>query len=252
MTDNKEALCDLLWAIFHISDSGLEYTEIIMDSINCDRIVELLNNCDEKIKIPSLRIIGNASFMTDELAEDFIQAGCLEPISKIFDTIKSNSTKMEACWVLSNISSGTTSQIQKLISKGILKKMCELIKSNTEDLVKKEALWTIANACIKGNDMQIWQMVKDGILDGLIIMLDIKNPELILKILEAVDNILNISEFGNYNAIAYKWQEMGGVDKMEKLQECKNKEVYDKANNVLDKYYVVEHEEEITISAHNN
>jgi len=239
--NNTGAAEDIIWAIFYLIEGSKECLEELMDIINQKYIVNLISSNNETMQAVALRIIGEACIASNVYAQDFIAVDCLSSLQEIIKSPNSNN-KNFACLVLGNIAIGNTAQIQMLINKGVIKDTINLIERTSDNSIREEAFHIIANACVEGNDMQVWQLVSQGVLKVLVQMLGSKNLSILLKALKVVERLLKMDE--SDDRMAVQWQDIGGVEAMEKLEEHCSGEVYEEVVRILNAYYTVEESEQ--------
>lgn len=230
---------DILWAIVLLMENDPLYIENIVDNVNMKRVIELLEFGNPKQKVACLRIIGTATCHSDVATEDLVALDCLKPLKKILlnNDGSSNPLIKEACWVISNIAVENIRAIQVLISLDIIKLLCNLVIGFSAFSVKQEAVWAISNACTSANDIQIWQMVNDGILSAFLVMLDEKEANCTITVLEAIKRVLEVGQQTEDNKIAEEWKLLGGLEKLEELQLCKNTRIYELVIKILEDNY---------------
>lgn len=235
---------DILWAIFYLAEASDECLEELMDIIDPKCIVDLVGSANDTIQAVALKIVGRACVLSNMYKQDFLEADCLSELQKAIHA-SGKYAKTAACLILKSIAAGNVAQIQNLISKGVIKDMVGLIERSEDGSVREDAIGVVANICMHGNDMQVWQVINQGILQVLVEMLRSKSPDVLLEVLKAIEKVLEVGDFKDHNEIAVNWQEMGGVEAMEKLETHSNREVYEKVVKILDAYYTVEEVEEL-------
>jgi len=84
-------------------------------------------------------------------------------------------------------------------------------------------------------------------------LLDCLEPKVILVTLDGLENILKVGkqievQSGTPNPFAINIEEAEGLDKIEKLQEHENTDIYKKAYGIIDKYFSDEGEEDSNVA----
>jgi len=240
-SQQDEIIKEILLALYYLTAADAPYLELLMKNIKLKTIVQLVFNENKKIQVCAIKIIGNLCYTSNEFIDKFIANGCLSML-KFVATKKPTevSVAREACWALSNIAFGSPTHIQQLIGAGVLKAMQKILNENYDNTIKEEALWVLANACMAGNNTQALYLVNEGILSEFTLMLDKAAATTLNHLLVVIDKILGLGSTGKVNKIADEWMTIGGVEKMEKLQEHENERIYNQVVTILEKHYQLE------------
>ena len=111
--------------------------------------------------------------------------------------------------------------------------------------IRKEAVWAVSNATSQATAEQFKFFVDKGILQALGGILDLPDAKTLTVSLEGISYILNAgakappNEHGE-NPYAYLAEQSGVMDKIENLQFHENQKVYEKAVELLEKYFTLE------------
>lgn len=121
--------------------------------------------------------------------------------------------------------------------------------NNDEYEVKKEAAWVVANI-LHGfaaepnayNASRATTLVQLGAIPPMVKMLEVNDAAMQKLMLEAVGTLLEAGETlqktkGGENPFLVAFDEADGVDKLESLQTHHNEEVYQKAVELLEKFF---------------
>lgn len=120
----------------------------------------------------------------------------------------------------------------------------ELTRSRNIDL-RKESLYVILNA-ITGADLQVCQQIYektgDAILDTLINALNLtQDLKLLSNTLEAIESIIKMDDWFGYtgteNSIAKAFEDKGGVAELEEVAKHPNIDIYNRVNELLNKFF---------------
>uniref|UniRef100_A0AAQ4RPJ8 Importin subunit alpha n=1 Tax=Gasterosteus aculeatus aculeatus TaxID=481459 RepID=A0AAQ4RPJ8_GASAC len=188
------------------------------------------------LQTPALRSIGNIVSGSDLQTQTAIDAGVLKVLPQLMRHPKA-STQKEAAWALSNIAAGPSRQIQQLITCGLLPALVEQLR-NGDFKTQREAVWAVTNFTSGGAVEQVVNLVQSGALEAIIDLLQVKDAKVILVILEAINNIFLAAEkLGETEKLTLLVEELGGLDRIEMLQNHDNDLVYQAAHALIEKYF---------------
>uniref|UniRef100_A0A8C5DHJ3 Importin subunit alpha n=1 Tax=Gouania willdenowi TaxID=441366 RepID=A0A8C5DHJ3_GOUWI len=227
---DKDILSDACWAISYLSDGDNDRIDVVVKTGIVPRLVELLNHEDIRVMVlyPPLRSIGNIVSGSDLQTQMVIDAGVLTILPRLMRHHKA-SVQKEATWALSNIAAGPCRQIQQLITCGLLPPLVDLLKN-----CQREAVWAVTNLTSGGTVEQVVHLVQSGALEAIINLLQVKDPKVVLVILDAINNLFMLEETEKFSLL---FEELGGLDRIELLQSHENEMVYQAAHNLLEKYF---------------
>ncbi|KAM4750238.1 importin subunit alpha-8 [Anableps anableps] len=233
---DKDILSDACWAISYLSDGSNDRIDVVVRTGIVPRLVELMNNKELCVMTPALRSIGNIVSGSDLHTQMAIDAGVLSVIPKLLRHPKPTVQK-EAAWALSNIAAGPCKQIQQLITCGLLPPLVEVLR-NGDFKTQKEAVWAVTNFTSGGTVEQVVNLVQSGALEAILNLLQVKDAKVILVILEAVDNMFMAAEkLRETEKLSLLIEELGGLERIEMLQNHANEMVYQAAHNLIEKYF---------------
>ncbi|KAG7273343.1 hypothetical protein CRUP_030241 [Coryphaenoides rupestris] len=157
------------------------------------------------------------------------------------------SIKKEACWTISNITAGNRAQIQLVLDAGLMPPLIAILQV-AEFRTRKEAAWAITNATSGGSAEQIRNLVDMGCIGPLCDLLTLMDPKIVQVALNGLENILRLGELGakrggGINPYCALIEEAYGLDKLEFLQHHENKEIYQKAFDLNERYFNNEDED---------
>lgn len=154
-----------------------------------------------------------------------------------------NNLKRIACFMLSNIAAGNRKQVHAIFKKpAVLSSLVASIESRDKD-VRAEAIWAINNIAASGNDSHVVGMVYFGVIEGLCDSLPLPNTELLILVLDTLSSILAVGK-RQEKAWDVILDEVGGLEKIEQLQNHRIEAVYEKAASIIRDYFSGEQEEE--------
>jgi HEAT repeat protein len=246
---DEEVLTDACWALSYMSDGPNEKIQAVLEAGVARRLVELLLNPSPAVQTPALRTVGNIVTGNDLQTQLIINNNALPCLLALLASPKKGIRK-EACWTISNITAGNKEQIQSVIDNNIIPPLIQLLASAEFD-IRKEAAWAISNATSGGNAAQIKFLVQQGCIRPLCDLLSVNDPKIVMIALEGLENILKVGEedskvTGQPNQMAVYVSEAEGLNKIEELQQHSNNDIYEKCIKILETYFGVEEEEEMT------
>lgn len=247
--DDEEVLTDSCWALSYLSDGTNEKIKAVVESGVVKRLVELLLHQNVSVQTPSLRTVGNIVTGDDMQTQFVINVSALPCLLNLLNSPK-KSIRKEACWTISNITAGNKDQISAVIEANCIPPLIQIL-ANADFDVKKEAAWAISNATSGGTPDQIKYLVENGCITPLCNLLTVHDARIVSVALEGLENILRVgqkdkdSSGAEYNDYAQQIEAVGGLDKMEALQQHSNQDVYEKAVRILEQFFIIEGEEDI-------
>lgn len=239
--NDAEVLADSCWALSYLSDGPNEKIQAVIDAGVCRRLVDLLMHMSQSVVSAALRAVGNIVTGDDTQTQVILNCNALPCLQYLLSSSK-ESIRKEACWTVSNITAGNRAQIQAVINANVFPALIEIL-SRGDFKTRKEAAWAITNATSGGNPEQVKTLVDLGCIPPLCELLTVMDAKVINVALNGLDNILRIGELlskqtgQQVNPYATALEECGGLDKIEYLQSHDNQEVYQKAFEIIDKYF---------------
>lgn len=247
--DDEEVLTDACWALSYLSDGDNDKIKAVVDSGVVKRVVELLLHQSVSVQTPSLRTVGNIVTGDDIQTQFVINVSALPCLLNLLNSPK-KSIRKEACWTISNITAGNKEQIGAVIESNIIPPLISIL-TNADFDVKKEAAWAISNATSGGTPDQIKYLVQQGCIEPLCNLLSVHDSRIVSVALEGLENILRVGQKekdamgAEYNVYSRAIESVGGLDKIESLQQHSNQEVYEKAVRILEVFFIPEEDEDI-------
>ncbi|KAK7886631.1 hypothetical protein WMY93_026252 [Mugilogobius chulae] len=265
-SSDPDVLADACWALSYLSDGPNEKIQTVIDSGVCRRLVELLMHSDYKVVSPALRAVGNIVTGDDIQTQVILNCSALPCLLHLLSSPK-ESIKKEACWTVSNITAGNKAQIQNVIDANIFPVLIEILQK-AEFRTRKEAAWAITNAtsgeprCKSGSSHPLCSpffliqllclhryLVSLNVIKPLCDLLTVMDSKIVQVSLSGLENILRLGEKeakkngSGINPYCALIEEAYGLDKIEFLQGHENQEIYQKAFDLIERYFGVEEED---------
>ncbi|EDW03134.1 importin subunit alpha [Drosophila grimshawi] len=237
LTQDIQVLADACWALSYVTDDDNHKIQAVVETDAVPRLVNLLQTDEPSIIVPALRSVGNIVTGTDQQTDVVIAAGGLPKLGILLHHPKGNIVK-EAAWTVSNITAGNQTQIQAVIDAGLFQPIRHVLEKG-DFKAQKEAAWAVTNATTSGSSEQIVDLIeKHKILKPFIDLLDAKDPRTIKVVQTGLCNLFTLAEkLGGTENLCLMVEELGGLDKLEALQQHENEEVYKKAFTIIDTYF---------------
>lgn len=241
---DEQILSDTCWALSYVTDDENSKIQAVIDTGCLPRLVELLDVNDAAIITPALRSVGNIVTGSDHQTDAVIAAGGILKLSGLLRNPKPNIIK-EAAWTVSNITAGNATQIQKVIESGVIKELTMVLEKG-DFKAQKEAAWAITNLTQGGNTEQIIGVINQyNFMKPYCDLLDAKDPRTVKVVLTGLGNIFALAEKMNaVSELCMQVEQIGGLDKLEALQNHANEEIYKKAFALIDSYFTEDGENE--------
>ena len=257
---DTDVLADTCWALSYLSDGPNEKIQAVIDSGVSRRLVELLLHTQPSVVSAALRAVGNIVTGDDIQTQVILNCSVLPHLLQLLSANK-ESIRKEACWTISNITAGNRQQIQAVIDTNVFPVLIDIL-SRAEFKTRKEAAWAITNAtsggnfkisvfqidphysfffCILGTAEQVKYLVSQGCIPPMCDLLTVMDAKIVQVALSGLENILRFGEQESKetgsNPYAVQIEECYGLDKIEFLQSHENLDIYQKAFDIIERYF---------------
>lgn len=231
---------DACWALSYISDGDDDRIQACLDLNIVPTLMRLLQSEKVSVVTPALRTLGNIVSGNDSQTQAVLDGGCFQAITPLLQHSK-RTVRKEACWALSNIAAGIPAQVDQLVTQtNILQRVMELLETDDFE-VRKEAAWVISNICTGGSSANITDIIGMGALKTIIAVMDSSDHKITTVSLEAIEAIFK--KIGN-SEIIMTFENEGGVDKLETLQDHSSDSIYQKSKNLIETYFNQDEEDD--------
>ncbi|KYN07225.1 Importin subunit alpha-2 [Cyphomyrmex costatus] len=233
---DRDVLADTCWALSYLTDGSNDKIQAVLETGIIPKLVEMLTLQEGIILTPALRTVGNIVTGDDAQTDAVIHAGGLSHLGALLRFPRANIVK-EAAWAISNIMAGNEDQIQSAIDAGLLSPLIKVLQFG-DYKSQKEAAWAITNLTTGGTIQHLSQLVGAGVLPPFCNLLESKDWNVIIVVLDGLTNILHAAEkIEQEERLAIMIEEAGGLDKIEVLQHHSNEQVYQKSMAIIDAFF---------------
>ena len=241
---DQEVMTDAAWALSYLTDGDNDKIQAVVNAGVVKRLIELLANKNTSVITPALRAIGNIVTGTDSQTQCVLDNGGLRNFGGLLQSPKENIRK-ETCWTISNITAGSEAQIQAVCDSNLIPQLISLLDAG-DFRTRKEAAWAISNLTSGGNKNQIYYLVHQGVIKPFSDLLSVQDGKLIEVLLDATSNILKAGQnpVDGTNEFADFYDQAGGMEMIEQLQNHENEKIYEKSLNIIETYFGDEDDEE--------
>ncbi|XP_053998388.1 importin subunit alpha-7-like [Hylaeus anthracinus] len=242
---DSDVLADASWALSYLSDGPNDKIQAVIDAGVCRRLVELLMHQQNNVVSAALRAVGNIVTGDDIQTQVVLNCSALPCLLHLLNSPR-EPVRKEACWTISNITAGNPQQIQAVIDAHIFPVLIEIL-GKAEFKTRREAAWAITNTTSGGQPEQIRYLVVQGCIPPLCDLLTVMDAKVIQVALNGLENILRLGNqdamHNGLNQFAVLIEECFGLNKIEFLQSHQNIEIYQKAFDIIERYFGSEEED---------
>lgn len=248
-----EIVAESLWALADVCGSGDE--QRIQAVLNTGCVPYGLTHLFGTgfVMQAALKLIGKLLLGTVTQVQTMVNMGVLGGLERVLGCSEWRVRK-EALWCLSNIAAASDALSRMMMEHTVFGQALEQIESESED-VRLEASWLLSNLALIGKDIACIKLLNRGLLDLLPPALKDRNPRLVCNMLDVCEALLlaadRESEQGGRigNSLATLMLDGDVHIAMEKLARSGNEEIASKAEQILQRFFSMELEDDYL--AHN-
>jgi len=193
-----------------------------------------LRHDSSKVALAAVKVVGNLFVGTDQQVDKVLDKDLLDAFEPLLAG-KKRYIRKEILWSLSNLTAGSPSQMQLLFHHSLYHQL-QLAAHDSDLALRKEAVIAFAHATKHCDFSATRQMLHSGVLGLFLDSLESSDQDLVAEALEGTRGLL-LYCVGN-RELAGKVREMvgelGGVQRIEKLQGHKSQQIYEAACRLLD------------------
>ena len=189
-----------------------------------------------------LKIIGNIICGNENQTKQILNDDVFAILKKHI-TNESNIIQNEVCWIISNISADTDENRIKIIDSGLFHLLLQVLEKCNES-IRIEVVYSLCDLTLINDEKYLGNLIGSGLLKVICDCIKGKYSKEIAICLEALDNLLFFGERhknNGYNVIRYEIERLGLCDVLEKLQYDRNEYIYERACNIIEKYFEYDH-----------
>lgn len=229
---HEAILIDTLRSLTYITALG-EHLTTIFNTGFIGRIVMLLIHDSHKVKHCALNLVSNLSNGDELQIKTLLDNNVVDHLFKVLLVNKTN-LKKDALFAISNIVLGPWEHVHSVTGHKEFKEVVSCIEHMDRD-VRVEALFVLDNASNHLN--YVLSFVEADVLEKLLNIFTYGDPEIILKSLGIVEKIFYSAKENNCQQVFTKFEELGGTEKMERLQSHPNPQIYEKVFRIIHQYF---------------
>lgn len=241
--EDEETIIEASWTLLNISELDYEYFLKIKDFGILTKIFKNLLSPNNKIKWVSLRFTSFIASGPDIHTDFLYQNNIFSYLSGLLDNIN-GSIKKETLFCISNlVAEDKEEYLQTFIDSDIFHKVLKLIAVD-EFVIVLECIYILCNYALSCGPNLIRKFIEKGayqILVGLFVKYIEENKDFLIKILEALEKILQIEGREN-NHLIKEFVSLGGVEALKKGTDSLSEQLSMKCH-LFYKIYIIRNED---------
>ena len=227
----EDILVDTLRALGFITYSGENLT-LVFSTMLVGRIVTFLEHDSYKIKLSALIVISNLSTGDATYMQALLDFNLINYLFQTLCIDKRNLIK-ESLFVLNNIVTGPWTHAQKIITHKDFNHIISCLEHMDKE-IRTEALYFIT-LLVKTHNYE-FKPEELYLIEKLLNLIEYGDPEAILTVLEILERIFEIAKKNQCDDVLKKFDELGGIERLERLQSHPNGTIYQKAYGIMCNY----------------
>ncbi len=205
------------------------------------QLIQLAGHKDLALRQAAVRCIGNVSVGENRFGLALIQAGAIAMLEHMLGGMQEE-TVVEACWILANLAACGKEAVNALIKAGVYRHVALLVKSGQHDL-EREAAYLLMSTYSVGDPEQMQRVEGVVPVENLQELLAVPDVMLQRTVLYAVKVLMERTKGTDeelYKGVVQRFEESGGVGKLEYMQVHRNAELYELAVKIMKDHYETE------------
>lgn len=241
---NAQVISNTCWIISYLTDANSTRVQELLNLKLAPVLVNWLNHSDQDVQIPALRCIGNIVTGDDLQTQTLLNLDVLDRLMPLINAQRRALVK-ESLWALSNILAGTTAQIKNVLEHPIFQYLVKH-SANTDFELRKEAVWALCNAFRTDDPAVVMQISRTPeVLENIVQCLEFQDSSLLMVVLKGLHSLFKASKAITTKAdgsheLELKFDQLEGMQKLEKLQHHSNPKVYDDTVFFMQEHFCIE------------
>lgn len=218
-------------------ESLVQRIQDILDTQIAKRLCDLLTHKSIAVQLPAVKVVCRIAHGTPQQIQVLVENKAITHLQGLLNSPRSQ-VRVEAARAFGNIAAGGEEFVQALIESESIPKLMQLTKHDTVQ-VAKEVILTFF-FILQGKDEQVKYLVSEGCVGPLChhILASNSDASLILKALQAIENVLEVGErVEEGNPYLCLIEEAGGVERFDLLQFHNNTEIFEKSHDLLLRFF---------------
>lgn len=205
-------------------------------------MVKQLSSGHPTVRKDALKFLGAFAAGTTEQTDSLVQVGCISTLHAMIRGEPTNSLKVKAIWTLSNVACGPVEHLQQIIDQACVPTLIEICNDRSVFALKREACFTLCNMVNSANEQQLYYLGQQHTAAAISSLLGATDVDLLILILNSLQILLALGEmqkhlFHNENIVCVEMENVGALDKLERLQEHENKTLYELVVHLIQVYF---------------
>jgi hypothetical protein len=247
--DHPDNTCkqDACWALSYLTDSNDDILDLVFKTKILPSVRPLLGSTVIEMIAPAIRVFGNFTSGNDRQTQDIIDIGILNrEVPQILQT-GSNKVIKETIWMISNILAGTPAQIQSVINAKLVPSILQYLRRG-DFRIQTECAWALSNICHSGNRQQCYYLATINVFEYIVPLMNVRHADFLTHILSIIKSVFNAIAALHPDELEDQkqaFEEIGGIDVIEDLQNHENAEIYEACYELIQTYFLEDEDENV-------